>query len=105
MAAEPPYAGIVLDKKTVHTDVLPAHLPKRWRLPQNTTILAGDSCHTILPYLGQGLNLGLKDAAVLGCLLGHGRSKDQIPKVTEMYESLRMSRAAMMLEYTVLQAT
>ena len=105
MAAEPPYVAIVLyDERTAHTDLLPVHPPKRWRSPQNTTILAGDSCHAILPYLGQGLNLGMEDAAVLGCLLGHVQSRDQIPKVAEMYESLRMGRAATMLEKTVLQA-
>lgn len=51
--------------------------------------------------MAQGLNLALEDAAVLGCLLGHAKSKDQIPKVAEMYESLRMSRAGAMLEITV----
>ena len=53
--------------------------------------------------MAQGLNLALEDAAALGCLLGHAKSKDQIPKVAEMYESLRMSRAAAMLELTVLR--
>lgn len=86
-----------------HADLLPVQPLERWRSPQNTTVLAGDSCHAVLPYLGQGLNLGLEDAAVLGCFLGHAKSKDQIPKVAEMYESLRRVRAATVRELSMLR--
>ncbi len=35
----------------------------RWAV--GTTVLLGDACHAIHPILGQGLNLGVRDAAVL----------------------------------------
>ncbi|KAL7629144.1 hypothetical protein AAE478_000663 [Parahypoxylon ruwenzoriense] len=52
----------------------------------------GDSCHPMLPYLGQGANSGIEDGAVLGCLLGHIQSKDQISKALRVYELLRKPR-------------
>ncbi|KAK9413323.1 putative Major facilitator superfamily (MFS) profile domain-containing protein [Seiridium unicorne] len=71
-----------------------------WRSPQGTTVIGGDCCHAILPYMAQGLNLGLEDAAVLGYLLGRVTRKEQISKATAMYEDLRMVRTARMLEET-----
>ncbi|KAI1495692.1 hypothetical protein F5X99DRAFT_402723 [Biscogniauxia marginata] len=71
-----------------------------WRSPQGTTVMGGDCCHAILPYMAQGLNLGLEDAAILGYLLGRVTCKDQIPKATAMYEDLRIVRTARMLDET-----
>ncbi|XXH00740.1 hypothetical protein Hte_007090 [Hypoxylon texense] len=73
---------------------------KLWRSVQGTTVIGGDCCHAILPYMAQGLNLGLEDAATLGYLLGQVTSKDQIPKATAMYQDLRTARTARMLDET-----
>ena len=46
----------------------------------------------MLPYLAQGANSAIEDGAVLGLLLGHLKTKEQIPKALKMYERLRKSR-------------
>ena len=46
----------------------------------------------MLPYLAQGANSAIEDGAVLGLLLGHIRSKGQLPKALKMYERLRKAR-------------
>lgn len=46
----------------------------------------------MLPYLAQGANSAIEDGTVLGLLLGHLRSKDQLPKALQMYEQLRKTR-------------
>ncbi|RWA09489.1 hypothetical protein EKO27_g5608 [Xylaria grammica] len=71
-----------------------------WRSQQGTTVLGGDSCHAILPYMAQGLSMGLEDAAVLGYLLGRVTHKGQITKATHMYERLRVARTTRMREET-----
>lgn len=46
----------------------------------------------MLPYLAQGANSAVEDGAVLGLLLGHIKSKEQVPKALKMYETLRKQR-------------
>lgn len=43
----------------------PVRLGHAERWVAGTTVLLGDACHAIHPILGQGLNLGVRDAAVL----------------------------------------
>lgn len=61
--------------------------------PEATCLLAGDCCHSLHPLLGQGLNLGLEDAATLGHLLSHVQSPIQLPKAVLLYDRLRTDRA------------
>ncbi|KAI5866486.1 FAD/NAD(P)-binding domain-containing protein [Durotheca rogersii] len=56
-------------------------------------VFVGDSCHPMLPYLGQGANLAIEDGAVLGRLLGHIQAKNQLGWVLRMHEQLRKPRA------------
>lgn len=46
----------------------------------------------MLPYLAQGANSAVEDGTVLGLLLGHVKSRNQIRKALKMYESLRKAR-------------
>ena len=62
--------------------------------------MAGDSCHPILPYMAQGFNLALEDAAVLGSVLSRATSTRQLPKATAIYEKLRRARTQKMHEET-----
>ncbi|KAK0735523.1 salicylate hydroxylase-like protein [Apiosordaria backusii] len=67
----------------------------RWTSPQGNFFLAGDCCHPMLPYLAQGANSSLEDGAVFGHLLSKvskSTSGEQLPKMAEMYEQLRMER-------------
>jgi 2-polyprenyl-6-methoxyphenol hydroxylase-like FAD-dependent oxidoreductase len=80
----------------------------RWYMPTsihhtNMLLLSGDACHPMLPYLAQGANSAVEDGAVLGLLLGHIKSKDQLPKALSMYEALRKSRGEAIVRETFKQ--
>ncbi|CAI4213176.1 unnamed protein product [Parascedosporium putredinis] len=64
----------------------------RWKLMHREELPSGDSCHPMLPYLAQGANSAIEDGTVLGLLLGHLQSKEQLPQALKMYEALRKSR-------------
>ncbi|KAF2715499.1 FAD/NAD(P)-binding domain-containing protein [Pleomassaria siparia CBS 279.74] len=68
--------------------------------PGEMYVLAGDCYHSLLPFLAQGLNMGLEDAATLGSLLGNVTSTTQLPKAVVMYHKLRTARAMRILEET-----
>jgi salicylate hydroxylase len=57
----------------------------------------------MLPYLAQGANSAVEDGAVLGLLLGHIQSKNQLPKALNMYEELRKSRGEAIVRETFKQ--
>lgn len=65
--------------------------------------MAGDSCHPILPYMAQGANSALEDAAVLGGVLSHITHAAQLPQATQMYESIRQRRTKKLHEITFQQ--
>lgn len=71
-----------------------------WTNSQKDFVLIGDSCHPMLPYLAQGANSSIEDGGVLGRLLSHVKSKEQLPWAIELYESLRKSRSEMIVRET-----
>ncbi|KAJ1708097.1 FAD binding domain protein [Aspergillus flavus] len=74
-----------------------------WINDKSNLVFIGDSCHPMLPYLAQGANSSLEDGAVLGGLLGHMKSKSQLPKILRLYESLRKSRGEAIVKETFKQ--
>ncbi|XXG94853.1 hypothetical protein Hte_001112 [Hypoxylon texense] len=68
-------------------------------------VFVGDSCHSMLPYLGQGANSAIEDGAVLGRLLGHIQTKEQIGKALRMYEELRKPRGDAVVRETFRQVS
>lgn len=64
---------------------------------------SGDSCHPMLPYLAQGANSAVEDGAVLGQLLGHVKTKDQVPHALRLYEKLRKARGDAIVRETFKQ--
>ena len=66
-----------------------APLP-RWSVGRVT--LLGDSCHPMLPFMGQGAAQAIEDAATLkGCLL---KFPGDVPAALRLYEQLRLPRAS-----------
>ena len=66
-----------------------APLP-RWSVGRVT--LLGDSCHPMLPFMGQGAAQAIEDAATLkGCLL---KFPSDVPAALRHYEHLRIPRAS-----------
>ncbi|KAI9374233.1 FAD binding domain protein [Aspergillus egyptiacus] len=74
-----------------------------WINDSSTLVFVGDACHPMLPYLAQGANSSLEDGAVLGGLLGHMKSKSQLPQLLRLYESLRKSRGEAIVRETFKQ--
>lgn len=79
------------------------HPIQKWRLQNSRSIptwrrggglvLLGDAAHATLPYLAQGAALAVEDAECLSLLISRLTSREQLPDVLEMYESLRKPRA------------
>lgn len=76
-----------------------------WELRLIFIINSGDSCHPMLPYLAQGANSAVEDGAVLGQLLGHVKTKDQIPQALRLYERLRKARGEAIVRETFKQVS
>jgi salicylate hydroxylase len=62
----------------------------RWSVGRVT--LLGDSCHPMLPFMGEGAAQAIEDAATLkGCLL---KFSGDVPAALRLYEQLRLPRAS-----------
>lgn len=54
--------------------------------------LLGDACHSMLPYLGQGVNMALEDAATLARCLDE--APNDVAQAFQSYQSLRLERTS-----------
>ncbi|KAI1863409.1 uncharacterized protein JN550_009520 [Neoarthrinium moseri] len=84
--------------KLMHRDEMDS-----WVNERSNFVFVGDACHPMLPYLAQGANSAIEDGAVLGQLLGHITSKDQLPQALKMYEKLRKARGEAIVRETFKQ--
>ncbi|KAJ5488917.1 salicylate hydroxylase [Penicillium diatomitis] len=60
---------------------------------ENRTVLMGDACHSMLPYVAQGAAQAIEDAGVLACVLSLGGDEVDIPTILKVYERVRKDRA------------
>ncbi|KFY46025.1 hypothetical protein V494_00648 [Pseudogymnoascus sp. VKM F-4513 (FW-928)] len=81
------------------------HLPtlETWKTESGSFIMAGDSCHAMLPYMAQGANSSLEDGAAIGALLSHVSSKRQIPSAMALYDAIRRPRLDRLVRETFIQ--
>jgi len=59
----------------------------------------------MLPYMAQGANSSLEDAAIIGCLLSHVDEPTQVPKALALYVAIRRPRVAQLVRETFAQGT
>ncbi|CEJ61785.1 hypothetical protein PMG11_10304 [Penicillium brasilianum] len=60
---------------------------------ENRTVLMGDACHPMLPYVAQGAAQAIEDAGVLACVLSLSGEDVDIPTRLKVYEIIRKERA------------
>jgi len=65
--------------------------------------MLGDAVHPMLPYLAQGANSAIEDAVVLGECLRAVQKREDLPKVLQAFQEVRMPRSKQVVEWTHLQ--
>ena len=75
-----------------------ALVAERWR--QGTIFLAGDACHQMPPFLAQGLNQGVRDAANLAWKLGAVLRGDASDALLDTYERERKANVRSVIGIT-----
>ncbi|KAF3767106.1 FAD/NAD(P)-binding domain-containing protein, partial [Cryphonectria parasitica EP155] len=63
-------------------------------------ILIGDAARPFLPYMGQGAAQAIEDGCALGVVLPLGTTPEEIPHRLELWQRLRMDRAAKIINMT-----
>jgi salicylate hydroxylase len=58
----------------------------------------GDACHATLPYLVSGAAMAVEDGAFLAGLFDRISSKEQIPDLLVIYETVRKARATQVVK-------
>lgn len=97
-----------------HEDVIAMieriEVPYKWALIVRDTLpewvrghvaLLGDACHSTLPFLGQGANMALEDAMVLGRCLR--RTPADVPAALACYERMRVARTTRIVSESAAQ--
>ncbi|KAJ2981039.1 hypothetical protein NQ176_g2275 [Zarea fungicola] len=64
----------------------------QWHSPDGRVVLAGDSAHAMLPYVGMGASSCIEDAACLAECLDRAKSAADFPTVLQAYEQIRKPR-------------
>lgn len=95
-----PHLDVFREAEQLTDEIRTVPPPPTISSPERTCVLAGDCCHSLHPFLAQGLNLGLEDAATLGQLLSHVTSPNQLPKMVASYDRLRTDRATKIFDET-----
>lgn len=63
-----------------------------WVSESGRVVLIGDAAHAMVPYLAQGASMAIEDGAALAECLSRVRTKEDIPRCLEVFESVRRPR-------------
>ncbi|WP_027965325.1 FAD-dependent oxidoreductase [Halalkalibacillus halophilus] len=76
------------------------------RYVQNNVAVLGDAAHTVHPMAGEGMNMAIQDADILGMLLGWMKQTKQFNQTNLLkhYEDVRRKRSQFLLQLSNLSA-
>lgn len=75
---------------------------KRWIAPSNKLLIMGDAAHPMVPYMSEGAAMAVEDAAALAEAIHHAKDLQDLPRVLQLWESVRMERSGMMQEASLI---
>ncbi|KUJ15021.1 FAD/NAD(P)-binding domain-containing protein [Mollisia scopiformis] len=63
-----------------------------WVSKSGKVVIVGDAAHAMLPFAAQGAAMGIEDSACLAECLARATSTDDIPKLLDIFQNLRLPR-------------
>ncbi|KGO40051.1 Monooxygenase, FAD-binding [Penicillium expansum] len=91
---------IGLIEKTIKWPLISGVPLSRWM--NGKVLLLGDAAHAMLPYMSQGAAMAVEDGAALARSLSKIENTADIPKALSIFEQVRIERAGMMQEASLL---
>ncbi|KAJ5787279.1 Monooxygenase FAD-binding [Penicillium paradoxum] len=91
---------IGLINKTIKWPLISGVPLSRW--VNGRVLILGDAAHAMLPYMSQGAAMAVEDGAALARSLSKIENAADIPKALEVFEQVRIERAGMMQEASLL---
>ncbi|KAJ3564100.1 hypothetical protein NP233_g8513 [Leucocoprinus birnbaumii] len=82
----------------LRTKVVQRKSAEDWLDDSGTVLLIGEAAHPLMPCTMQNSSLATEDAAVLGSLMSHLSSRDQIPQLLEAFQEIRQARCLQVQE-------
>ncbi|KAJ5474648.1 hypothetical protein N7475_004214 [Penicillium sp. IBT 31633x] len=89
-----------LIEKTVKWPLMSGVPLSRW--VDGRVLILGDAAHAMLPYMSQGAAMAVEDGAALARSLSKIEDVEDIPKALSIFEQVRIERASMMQEASLL---
>ncbi|OQE08477.1 hypothetical protein PENVUL_c009G05272 [Penicillium vulpinum] len=91
---------ISLIEKTIKWPLISGVPLSRW--VNGKVLILGDAAHAMLPYMSQGAAMAVEDGAALARSLSKIENAEDIPKALEIFQQVRIERAGMMQEASLL---
>ncbi|KAJ5502150.1 hypothetical protein N7463_005024 [Penicillium fimorum] len=91
---------IGLIQKTIKWPLISGVPLSRW--VNGKVLILGDAAHAMLPYMSQGAAMAVEDGAALARSLSKIENAADIPKALSIFEQVRIERAGMMQEASLL---
>ncbi|KAJ5402817.1 uncharacterized protein N7487_008713 [Penicillium crustosum] len=91
---------IGLIEKTIKWPLISGVPLSRW--VNGKVLILGDAAHAMLPYMSQGAAMAVEDGAALARSLSKIEDATDIPKALSIFEKVRIERAGMMQEASLL---
>ncbi|KAF5362108.1 hypothetical protein D9756_002530 [Leucocoprinus leucothites] len=81
-----------ISDSALRTKVVHRQIAEDWLDDSGSILLVGEAAHPLMPCTMQGPSLAMEDAAVLGKLMSHLSTREQIPQLLEAFPEVRHTR-------------